>query len=166
MNNIPLVAIFSYVVILALSAFSCINMARVETTPVIAALSAPLSAEEKQSRRVVGMMGTWPKSPDYQTRFNPLSPETIRIDGGKTYAVFDPDDGYWGLPHKDGYEDVAIYCSACHTLEIVMQQRASRERWAYMLGWMVEQQNMPPMPDDQSARVLNYLSENFGPAHL
>ena len=84
--------------------------------------------------------------------------------GAGAYALFDPDKDYWGLPRDDGYEDVALYCSACHTLEIVMQQRAGRQRWAHMLDWMTKEQNMPPLPDGDQLRVLDYLAKNFGPS--
>lgn len=166
MSNLPLIAIFSYVVILCLSVFSCVNMATVQAPPAVSTPAVFLTAEEKQARRVAKMAALWPKAPDYRMRFNALSPEMINTDGAKVYASFDPNDDYWGLPHTDGYEDIAIYCSACHTLEIVMQQRASRERWDYMLEWMTKEQNMPPLPKDQKTKVLNYLSENFGPALL
>lgn len=166
MSNLPLVAIFSYVVILFLSVFSCVNTATVQTAPAVRAPLALLTAQEKQALRIAEMSASWPKAPDYRMRFNALSPDTINTDGAKVYASFDPNDDSWGLPHADGYEGIAIYCSACHTLEIVMQQRASRERWDYMLEWMTKEQNMPPLPDDQKTKMLNYLSENFGPASL
>lgn len=137
MSKIPLVAIFSYIAVLCLSVFSCVNMASVQTAPMVSA-TLP-TVEEQQARRIAKMAMSWSKHPDYRQAFNPLTP-TATKGGGASYASFDPDDDYWGLPREGAYEDVSIYCSACHTLEIVMQQRASRDRWAYMLDWMVEEQ--------------------------
>ena len=50
--------------------------------------------------------------------------------------IFNPSVDYWGLPKSVGYENVAAYCSTCHTLQIIMQQRLSRHGWDYLLsGW-------------------------------
>lgn len=162
MSNLPLAAMLGYAIVLCLSVFSCVNMERGRTAASAAAVSQPPSAEERRARRVAAMAASWPKTPDYRVSFNPLSPAAAPAGGARARASFDPDDEYWGLPRNAGYEEIAIYCSACHTLEIVMQQRATRNRWAYMLDWMVEEQNMPPLPDADKATVLDYLSRNFG----
>ena len=167
MSNLPLIAVAGYALILCLSAFSCANMERAPATTHLAAapLSAP-SVEEQRAQRVAAMAASWPKTPDYRISFAPLSPARAQTADAGSYASFDPDDEYWGLPRSAGHEDVALYCSACHTLEIVMQQRATEARWLYMLDWMVEEQNMPPLSDSDKAVVLGYLSENFGLSQL
>lgn len=162
MSNLPLIAIFSYVFILCLSIFSCIDMSRVQTAPSVSA--PPLTVTEQRARRVAAMAPSWPKTPDYRVSFHPLSGAAGQPDSAIAYASYDPEDDYRGLPRTGAYEEVAVYCAACHTLEIVMQQRATEARWAYMLDWMVEEQNMPPLPEQEKREVLDYLSGHFGPA--
>ena len=99
-------------------------------------------------------------APDFSWTFNALDPglapsETIA-------AAFDPTDDYWGLPRNEGYDLVAGYCAACHSLRIVMQQRASAERWDALLDWMVEKQGMAEPPAEDRAALVRYLSEAFG----
>jgi hypothetical protein len=53
-------------------------------------------------------------------------------------------------------------CTACHSIRIVMQQHATEERWDHLLTWMVEEQGMWEMPEEERATVLAYLTEHFG----
>jgi hypothetical protein len=69
---------------------------------------------------------------------------------------------FWNLAPGE-YELVAAYCAGCHSFEIVMQQRATRERWEYMLTWMSDKQGMVPLDDETENLVLEYLATNFGP---
>ena len=160
MSNLPLIAIVSYVFILCLSTFSCVNMNRVQTAPSVSA--PPLTVTEQRAHRVAAMAPSWPKTPDYRVSFQPLPAAAALAGDTVAYASYDPEDDYWGLPRNGAYETVAIYCAACHTLEIVMQQRATEARWSYMLDWMVEEQNMPPLPEREKIQVLRYLSDHFG----
>ena len=66
------------------------------------------------------------------------------------------------LRRSEGVETVAAYCSACHTLQIVMQQRQTRDGWDYLLTWMAEKQGMAEPPPDMRAEILDYLSREFG----
>jgi len=172
MRVLPLAAIVGYAFVLSVSLLSCVGGAvtggaavRMETA------SPPTAAPDPgaRARRVEAMARTWPAAPDYRVTFHPLgaAPREGSAGGGAVGgAPYDPQDAYRGLPRNGAYADVAAYCSACHTLEIVMQQRASRARWSYMLDWMTKEQNMPPLPQEDRARVLDYLSENFGAGSL
>lgn len=60
---------------------------------------------------------------------------------------------------------VQAWCSACHSLNMVLQQGMSRRRWDETLTWMVEKQGMPVLPDDTRETVLDYLAEHFGEDH-
>lgn len=66
------------------------------------------------------------------------------------------------LPESPGWEEVEAYCSACHSLHIVVQQGLDRESWKEVLVWMEEEQGMPSLGDDEAV-VLDYLSTYFGP---
>ncbi len=98
--------------------------------------------------------------PDFAWRFNALDPGIVTASA--TAAAFDPADDYWGLPRDDGVDLVAGYCAACHSLRIVMQQRASETRWRELMVWMIEKQGMAEPPDDDLEAIIHYLSNNFG----
>ena len=65
------------------------------------------------------------------------------------------------LPDGAGREEVEIYCAACHSLKIVVQQRLSRDAWDETLVWMVEEQAMDPLSQDERRLVLDYLATHF-----
>jgi cytochrome c len=62
-----------------------------------------------------------------------------------------------------GQETVETLCIACHSIAIVAQQRLSRSVWDEVMVWMVEEQGMPALDEDELAAVLDYLTENYGP---
>lgn len=101
-----------------------------------------------------------PQTPDYSWTFNALDPGAVSATANA--ALFDPADDYWGLPRDDGVDLVAGYCIACHSLRIVMQQRASDARWRELMEWMIKKQGMAPPPEDDFEAIVRYLSENFG----
>lgn len=121
--------------------------------------NAALAAARRE--RVEVLAASWPADPVYQYAFDALDP-SLSITAEATSTFFDPEDDYWGLPRTPGYEAVDLNCTACHSLRIVMQQHATRERWDHLLTWMVEEQGMYPMPDEERALVLAYLVEHFG----
>ena len=100
---------------------------------------------------------TAPASLDF--RFNALDPGAAATN--TAVAAFDPDHDTFGMPDGDGVDLVCGYCSSCHTVEIVMQQRASPERWSELLRWMVDKQGMAPMHPEDATLVHAYLSETF-----
>lgn len=65
------------------------------------------------------------------------------------------------LPDGAGREEVEIYCAACHSLKLVVQQRLSRDAWDETLVWMVEEQAMDPLSQDERKLVLDYLATHF-----
>ncbi len=123
--------------------------------------TATQALNNAQIERVQAFAKNWPKTPDYTVIFTALPSNNVH--SSTEYAAFNATDDYFGLPRKGAYEDVANYCGACHSLQIVMQQRATKPRWDYMLTWMSQKQGMMELPADTRAEVLNYLSENFGP---
>lgn len=72
-------------------------------------------------------------------------------------------DEYLGLPDAPGREEVGIYCGACHSLMIVVQQGLDRPSWDKLLVWMVEEQGMPELEPDERKLILDYLGEHVGP---
>jgi len=132
-----------------------------ETSPPSAPRSSP-PLPHARAERIRQFAERWPTNPDYAPAFNALDP-AIDI-GSAADSRFDPGDDYFGLPRADGYELVFGYCRSCHSLRIVMQQHATRERWEELLDWMVEKQGMAEPPAQDRAALLEYLSVNFGAA--
>jgi len=76
---------------------------------------------------------------------------------------FGPDEQQWqGLPAGPGRELVFGICQACHSLAIVKQQGLDRESWDETLAWMVEEQGMPPLDQENLTLVLDYLATHYG----
>lgn len=123
--------------------------------------SHPRASEEQRSRDYLALVETWPAAPSYDVTFQALRPISVH-DGQTGRAVFDVQDDYWGLPRTDGYELVDLYCTACHSLQVVMQQRASYDRWQTTLKWMTDTQNMAPLPAEDEVIILSYLADHFG----
>lgn len=133
-----------------------------ETRGPARAVSETESASPVETRgdRVRRFAESWPREPDYAPVFNALDPSFDVTEAAA--SRFDPGDDYFGLPRTEGYELVYNYCGACHSLRIVMGQRASAERWAELLTWMVEKQGMPEPPEGEKAVLIDYLSRYFG----
>ena len=73
------------------------------------------------------------------------------------------EDDFYGLPDGKGRTEVAGYCAACHSLALVVQQGLTREHWDELLVWMVEEQDMEPLPKKDREIVLDYLGKYVGP---
>ncbi|GAB4526446.1 MAG: hypothetical protein Tsb0010_09810 [Parvularculaceae bacterium] len=102
----------------------------------------------------------WPPEIAYGLPYDALKPlEFSTVAAAR--AVFDPEDAYSGLPRDEGYALVDAYCTACHSLQIVMQQRYARAGWDRRLDWMVETQGMAAMPPEDRAIILDYLARHF-----
>jgi len=66
------------------------------------------------------------------------------------------------LPTGIGQQEVCTHCIACHSLQIVTQQRLSGKVWDEVLTWMVEEQAMPKLPVAERALIIDYLESWFG----
>ena len=123
-----------------------------------------LQKQLAQHERIKIHAQTWPKTPDFNIKFIALPSASFSSDETTSdRPQYNPDDDYFGLPRIGAYEEVEAYCTACHSLQIVMQQRASKARWDYMLDWMSEKQGMARLPEEDRQLILSYLSSNFGP---
>ncbi len=72
------------------------------------------------------------------------------------------EDEWEGLPAGEGRKEVFYLCGACHSLKLVTQQGLNRESWDESLEWMVEEQGMPPLEDEEHRLILDYLTEWYG----
>jgi len=67
-----------------------------------------------------------------------------------------------GLKEDEGLMTVVTHCTACHSAQLVMQNRMSKERWNATIRWMQETQNLWPLGDSQEV-IVNYLVRNYPP---
>lgn len=77
-------------------------------------------------------------------------------------ATVEEDFGYVGdFYPAEGAELTYQYCVACHSEMLVVQQGQTREGWNDLLEWMVEEQGMDPIPEEDREIVLDYLATHY-----
>lgn len=76
--------------------------------------------------------------------------------------AFEPrDEAPEKYPAGPGRDDTFYFCVACHSFQIVAQQRMSRSRWDEVLTWMTERHKMPDVQGEDRDKILDYLSTAF-----
>ena len=68
---------------------------------------------------------------------------------------------YGLLVDEPGVEETFIYCAACHSEMIVVQQGKSRKNWEKLFEWMIEEQGMEAIPEPDRTIILDYLAEHY-----
>jgi cytochrome c len=53
------------------------------------------------------------------------------------------------------------HCAPCHSERLVAQQGQTREGWERLLVWMVEEQGMEPIPEEDRQTILDYLATHY-----
>ena len=67
-----------------------------------------------------------------------------------------------GLILDEGFEQVRAQCAACHSLKLVLQNRADRDGWLQMIRWMQDTQGLWPLGTSEPL-ILDYLAKHYGP---
>ncbi|MDO5604081.1 MAG: cytochrome C-552 [Paracoccus sp. (in: a-proteobacteria)] len=70
-------------------------------------------------------------------------------------------DEFGGLPDAPGAEETYYTCVACHSTDIIKQQRVSDARWDDLWQWMIETQGMIEPDDADREIILAYLKTHF-----
>lgn len=92
---------------------------------------------------------------------NPLDPMTAIRATAKTGDEQAGNAEFGGLPDAPGVEDTYYQCTACHSTEIIKQQRVSDTRWNELWTWMVDAQGMiEPEPETKDI-IMSYLKQNL-----
>lgn len=91
---------------------------------------------------------------------DPLDPMTALRARAMTEAA-DGNEEFGGLPDGEGAEETYYQCVACHSTEIIKQQRVTDHRWDELWTWMVEEQGMAEPDEETKEIILTYLKENF-----
>lgn len=121
---------------------------------------APRPATTEPAQHVAPSPSDAPPEVDFYPTYLALDP-AASFGAASMGVSFNPADPFGGLPQTDGYDLVAAYCSACHSLRIVMQQRLTPERWDELLDWMVQKQGMIEPDAEIRAQIRAYLVRHF-----
>jgi cytochrome c5 len=70
-----------------------------------------------------------------------------------------------GLIYAEGFEPVRATCTACHSAQLVTQNRATRAGWKSMIEWMQATQGLWDL-GEQEATILDYLAKYYAPAEV
>ncbi len=159
MNLIPIFSIPLYVSVLVLCVTSYISEYFIPPSD----FKAATSLSDHRQARIEEWVRIWSPVPNYYLSYSPVKSDALNEANAKR-DFYNPNDEYWGLPRTNGYELVNIYCSACHTLEIVMQQNMTPNRWRYTLNWMSEKQGMAQLSQSDFTTIEKYLNTHFSSA--
>lgn len=67
-----------------------------------------------------------------------------------------------GLIIDHGFTVVRTQCGACHSTQLVAQNRFTRDGWKDLIRWMQESQNLWDLGEQEDI-ILDYLAKNFAP---
>lgn len=81
---------------------------------------------------------------------------------GPTAAIASEDENEFGqLVDAPGVETTYYTCVACHSEMIIAQQGLSRAHWDELLDWMVEEQGMAELEEEERDEILDYLATHY-----
>lgn len=99
---------------------------------------------------------------------NENSPEPVTFGAGEGTpgdgaGVSEPEeeDDFGILVNAPGVEEAFAYCTPCHSEMIVAQQGKTREHWADLFVWMVDEQGMAPIEEPDESIILDYLAAHY-----
>jgi len=74
----------------------------------------------------------------------------------------DEDDPFALLPAGPGQEETFYACASCHSIKLVVQQGMDAEGWDETIEWMIDEQEMEPLPNEERELIVAYLAKFFG----
>ena len=96
---------------------------------------------------------------------NTQSDSPISFTNGKAPEVMEEaeatEEDFGNLFVAEGVEETYYACTACHSEMIVAQQGKTRDGWKKLLVWMVEEQGMNELPEDELNVILDYLAAHY-----
>jgi cytochrome c len=111
-------------------------------------MTFPGLKKEKDRSDLLAFLDNMRENPTIDTLGKPVSPDQS-------------EDDYGVLVNKPGVEETFNYCTACHSERIVAQQGLTREDWARLMVWMVEEQEMDEIEESDLAIILDYLGSHY-----
>ncbi|MDN3711498.1 cytochrome C-552 [Paracoccus cavernae] len=93
---------------------------------------------------------------------NPLDPMTALSASASSAKEAEAGNAdFEGLPDGPGAEETYYQCVACHSTEIIKQQRVTDLRWDELWDWMAKSQGMVEPDEETKAVILAYLKQHF-----
>ncbi len=83
-----------------------------------------------------------------------VAPAEMQIADGK--------DMQTGLLAGEGLAVVKVTCTACHSSDLILQNRFTREGWHEKIVWMQQTQGLWDLGDNEAV-ILDYLAANYAP---
>ena len=65
------------------------------------------------------------------------------------------------LPAGEGREVTYGLCGACHSMQLVVQQRLPEHHWDELWTWMIQNQGMPDPGPEIRKQIVGYLKQHF-----
>ena len=84
----------------------------------------------------------------------PSGPPKPQIVGGKDVET--------SLLVGEGWQTVKATCTACHSSQLILQNRFSREGWQQKIVWMQETQGLWDLGESEPI-ILDYLATYYAP---
>ena len=66
------------------------------------------------------------------------------------------------LPQDRAKALVVKHCTACHTEQIIIQNRMNAKRWDETITWMQEKQGLWEIPKTERELIVQYLAKHLG----
>lgn len=105
---------------------------------------------------VLGLLGAACQSSPEQSDTASLTDSTALTS--KTDSI----DTATGLIVDNALPIVIGNCTACHSAQLITQNRATREGWHSMIVWMQETQKLWDLGENEAV-ILDYLEEHYSP---
>jgi len=84
---------------------------------------------------------------------------------GKVKEATLPDSTMLGLIDDTGVLLVLQHCNACHSTQLISQNRMTKAGWKSTIQWMQATQNLWDLGEDE-AIILTYLAKNYAPSAI
>ena len=88
------------------------------------------------------------------SRFQPAEVDTTH------HTSLDPESG---LVAEGEYLIVRGTCTACHSANLILQNRMTRDDWLKSIRWMQKTQGLWELPADLEGKILDYLGKHYAP---
>ena len=82
---------------------------------------------------------------------------------GKVKEATLPDSTMLGLIDDTGVLLVLQHCNACHSTQLISQNRMTKAGWKSTIQWMQATQNLWDLGEDEGL-ILTYLAKNYAPS--
>ena len=90
-------------------------------------------------------------------------PAIVKAPAGPTQPpIINGKDAETSLLVGEGWQTVKATCTACHSSQLILQNRFSREGWHQKIVWMQETQGLWDLGESEPV-ILDYLATYYAP---